>query len=90
MTEKIYRQLVGQSSLTAFMSIKHGYNSKKVTFDTQDSLDDKMDKLTSIISKLTAQNNDQNKQIKLKIYQSKWKEWIWNYYDQNNYDQRNY
>ena len=32
--EKIHRQLAGQSSLTPFMSIKEGYNSKKVTFDT--------------------------------------------------------
>ena len=39
--EKIDRQLVGQLSLTPFMNIKDGYNSKKVTFDMQDSLDDK-------------------------------------------------
>ena len=29
--EKIDRQLTGQSSLTPFMNIKDGYNSKKVT-----------------------------------------------------------
>ena len=39
--EKIDRQLAGQSSLTPFMSIKDRYNSKKVTFDPQDSLDEK-------------------------------------------------
>ena len=44
--EKIDRQLAGQSSLKPFMNIKDGYNSKKVTFDTQDSLDKKLDRLT--------------------------------------------
>ena len=39
--EKIYRQLAGQSSSTPFMNIKDGYNSKNVTFDMQDSLDEK-------------------------------------------------
>ena len=66
--EKTHRQLAGQSSLTPFMSIKDWYISKKVTFDTQDSLDDKIDKLTSMMSKLTAHDNSQNKQFKPKIY----------------------
>ena len=39
--EKIDAQLAGQSSMTPFMNIKDGYISKKVTFDTQDSLDEK-------------------------------------------------
>ena len=43
--EKIDRQLGGQSSLTPFMSMKVGYNSKRVTIDMQDSLDDKIDNL---------------------------------------------
>ena len=55
------------------MSIKDGYNSKKVTFDMQDSLDDKIDELTSMMSKLTAQDNNQNKQFKPKIYQVRWR-----------------
>ena len=50
------------------MSMKDEYSSKKVTFDMQDSLDDKIDKLTSMRSKLTAQDIDQNKQFKPKIY----------------------
>ena len=62
--EKIDRQLAAQSSSTPFMSIKDGYNSKKVTFEMQDSLDDKIVKLTSMMSKLTAQDNNQNKQFK--------------------------
>ena len=44
------------------MNIRDGYNSKKVvTFDMQDRLDDKIDKLTSMMSKLTAQGSNQNK-----------------------------
>ena len=43
------------------MNIGDGYNGKKVvTFDTQDKLDDKIVKLTSMMSKLTAQGNNQN------------------------------
>ena len=69
--EKIHRQIAGQSSLTPFMSIKDRYNSKEVTFDTQDSLDDKIDKPTSMMSKLTAQDNNLNKQFKPKTYQNR-------------------
>ena len=53
-----------------FMNIKDGYTSKKVTFDTQNSLDEKTDRLTSMMSKLTAQDDDQIKQFKPKIYQN--------------------
>ena len=55
----------------------------------QNSLDDKIDKLTLMVSKVTAQDNNQNKQFKPKIYQSKWRGQSRNYYDQSNYDQRN-
>ena len=54
------------------MNIRDGYNSKKVvTFDMQDRLDNKIDKLTSLMIKLTAQGNNQNKPFKPKIYQGK-------------------
>ena len=55
--EKIDRQLVGQSSSTPFMSIKDSYN-KKVTFDTQDGLEEKIDWLTVMMSKLTTNNDE--------------------------------
>ena len=42
--EKIDRQLVGQSSSMSFMSIRDGYINKKLTFDTQDHLQEKIDK----------------------------------------------
>ena len=41
--ERKDRQLAGQSSSTPFMSIKESYNNKKVTFNTQDGLEDKID-----------------------------------------------
>ena len=90
MKEKIDRQLAGQSSLTTFMNIKDGYISKKVTLDTQDSLDEKIDKLTLMMSKLTAQDDNWNKQFKPKIHQNKQRGKMRNFYDENNYDQRNY
>ena len=43
--ENIDRQLVGQSSSTPFMSIKDSYN-KRATFDTQEGLEDRIDRLT--------------------------------------------
>ena len=50
--EKVDRQLAGQSSSTPFMSIKGSYNNKKVTFDMKDGLEDKIDRLTVMMSKI--------------------------------------
>ena len=87
--EKIDRQLAGQSSSTPFMNITDGYNSKRIaTFDMQDSLGDEIDKLTSMMSKLTAQGNNQNKPFKTRIYQGKRRGQKRNYYDQSNYQNR--
>ena len=61
LTKKIDRQLAGQLSKTPLISIKDGCNSKKVTFDMQDSLHDKIIKFVSIMSKLTAQDDNSNK-----------------------------
>ena len=56
-----------------FRNIQEGYNSNKkvVLFDTQDRLDDKIDKFTSLMSKLRAQVSSQNRLLKPKIYQGK-------------------
>ena len=48
--EEIDRKLAGQSSSTTFMSIKDSYNNKKVTFDTQDGLEDIIDRLSVMMS----------------------------------------
>ena len=52
------------------MSIKDNYN-RKVTFDTQDRPEGKIDKLTVMIAKLAARDNGTNKQFKPHIYQSR-------------------
>ena len=61
--EKINRQLADQSFLTPFRNIKDGYISKRVTYLHTGGLGDKIDILTSIMSKLTAQDDNQNKQF---------------------------
>ena len=61
--EKIDRQLAGQTSLTPFMNIKEGY-SKKVTFNTMDGLEEKIDKLTVMMGKLVTEDKGQNRQFK--------------------------
>ena len=71
------------------MNIKDGYISNKVTFNTQDSLDEKIDRLMSMMSKLTVQDYDQTKQFKPRIYQSKRRGQKRNFYHQS-YDQSNY
>ena len=42
-------------------------NKKAVSLNMQDRLDDKIDKLTSMMSKLTTQDDKQDKQFKPKI-----------------------
>ena len=69
--EKIDRQLAGQSSSMPFMNIKDQYVSKKVTFYTQDSLDEKIDRFASMMSKLIAQDDAQTKQFKPKCIKAK-------------------
>ena len=68
--EKIDRQLTRQSSSAPFMSIKDSYN-KKVTFNTQDRLEDKIDQLTVMMGKLAARDNGMNRQFKPQMYHSK-------------------
>ena len=57
-------------------------------FDTQDSLDDKIDQFISVMSKLTAQGNNQKKQFKPMIYQGRQREQSRYNYDQGNYQNR--
>ena len=81
--ERLDRQLAGQSSSSLFMNIRDWYNSRKtVMFNTQDRLDDKIDKLTYMMSKLTTQSSDQNRPFKLRIYQGKRRGKTRNYYEQ--------
>ena len=43
---------MSQSYSTPFMSIKDGYANKKVTFDTLDNLEEKIEGLPTMMSKL--------------------------------------
>ena len=86
--EKIDSHLAGHSLSTLFMSIKDNYNNKKVTFDMQDRLEEKIDRLTLMMSKLTAKDDGTNKQFKPKIFQSKGRGQTRNFHDKHNYNQR--
>ena len=86
---KIDRQLARQSSSTPFMNIKDNYN-KKVTFDTWEEVEDKIDKLTVMMGKLAARDNGTNKQFKPQIYQSRRRGQSRIVYDSHNNDRGNY
>ena len=88
--EKIDRQLAGQSSTAPFMSIKDSYNNKRVTFNMQDGLEDKINRLTLIMSQLTTKDEGFNKQFKPKIYQGRSRGQSRKFYDRHIYDQRGY
>ena len=64
---------MSQSSSISFINIWEGNNSNKETilFDTQDILDNKIDKFTSMMSKLSAQRSNQDKPFKPKILKEK-------------------
>ena len=83
----MHRQLVGQYSSTPFMNIWDGHNSSKkvVISGTQDRLDDKLYKITSMMSKLTAKGSSQSRLFKWKVYQGKRRGQSRNYYDQDRY-----
>ena len=66
------------------MSIKDSYNNKKVTFDTQEDLEDKIDRLTVMMSKFATNKEGTNNQFKPKIYQSKRRGQMRSFYDRCN------
>ena len=57
------RQLAGQSSSTPYMCVWEEHN-KRVTFDTMDGLEQKIDKLTIMMGKLVTKDEGQNRQFK--------------------------
>ena len=61
--EKIDRQLARQTSSAPFISIKEGFG-KKVTFDTMDSIQQKIDKLMVMMGKLVMEDEGQNRPFK--------------------------
>ena len=80
---KLDEQLTGEASTSPFMSIREGA-SRRVSFDTRDNLGDKIDKLTIMLSRLVAKDNNKKRPFKPQIYQSRGR-------GQNRgYSQRNY
>ena len=76
------------------MKISEGYhytNKKSASFNTQDRLDNKIDKLTSMMSKLITQGKTQQQdtQFKPPIYQRKRRGQMKCEYDQGKYQTRN-
>ena len=58
--EKLDKQLTGQTSTSAFMSIRDG-TDRRVPFNTREELGNKIDKLTVITSKLAAKDSHERK-----------------------------
>ena len=68
--EKLDKQLTGQTSTSPFMSVREG-TDRRVSFNTRDELGDKIDKLTVVMSKLTAKDSHERKPFKPQIYKSR-------------------
>ena len=68
--EKIDKQLTGQTFTSPFLSVRD-WTDRRVSFNTKDELGDKIDKLTVMMSKLAAKDNQERKPFKLQIYKSR-------------------
>ena len=66
--EKIDKQLAGQSSSTPFINMKES-QGKKVSFNMQDDLEQKIDKLMVMMGKLVTEDNGCSKPFRPQIYQ---------------------
>ena len=61
--EKLDKQLTGQTFTSPFMSVRDGTEGR-VSFNTRDELGDKIDKLTVVMSKLTARDSHERRPFK--------------------------
>ena len=66
--KKIDKQLAGQSSSTPFISMRES-QGKKVLFNMQDDLEQKIDKLMVMMGKLVTEDNRCSKPFRPQIYQ---------------------
>ena len=64
------KQLTGQASTSPFINIREGA-SRKVSFDTRDESGVKIDKLTVMLGRLAAKDNNKKRPFKPQIYQSR-------------------
>ena len=69
LTKKIDKQLAGQMSSMPFMSIRDS-QSKRVSFNTPDHLEQKIDRLTVMMGKLVTEDKGHPKPFKPQVYQS--------------------
>ena len=58
--EKLDKQLTGQTSTSLFMNIRDG-TERKVSFNARDELGDKIEKLTVMMSRLTAKDRNEKR-----------------------------
>ena len=68
--EKLDKQLTREVSTSPFMSIQEGA-SRRVSFDTREELNDKIDKLMVMIGTLAAKDRRRTRQFKPQIHQSR-------------------
>ena len=83
---KLDKQLTGQTSTIPFMSIRDG-TERKVSFNARDELGDKIDKLTVMMGRLAARDNNDKRPFKPQIYKSRGS---YPHGQSRNYNQRNY
>ena len=67
--EKIDKQLLEQTSSTPFMSVRDS-QSRRVSFNTADALEQKIDRLTVMMGKLVTEDKGNPKPFKPQVYQS--------------------
>ena len=67
---KLDKQLTRQSFSSPFMSIREG-PSRRISFDTREELNNKIDKMMVMIGKLAAKDSGRTRQLKPQIHQNK-------------------
>ena len=65
--EKLDKQQTGQSSTSPFMNVRDG-TERKVSFNARDELEDKIDKLTVLMSRLAAKDSYEKRPFKPQLY----------------------
>ena len=68
--EKLDKQLTGQTSTRAFMSVRDG-TERKVSFNARYELGDQIDKLTVLMSRLAAKDSHRKRPFQSEIYDSR-------------------
>ena len=68
--EKLDKQLTGHTSTTPFMNVRDG-TERKVSFNARDELEDKIDKLIVVMSRLAAKDSYEKTPFKPQIYKSR-------------------